>query len=269
MRYVSSLLTRLRPSLGITIGLLIFLISLQGNLDAKMIAVILGFGFIHLAGDIYNDITDIEEDKRNRRFEKMTLNGLFTSHDINLLAICSLLLGLILTLQAGAIWLILGIFYTCTLFLYSYKRVRLKARGVLGYFITFLPLFCCVYLLINLESSHYFSALVTYFSYCYVMYIMCQKDSTDTKDDTNIFLKRGWASASTFCNIFGVQVVVILAFICISKPILIIGWLVLTSSIIVNLLLINKREIDRPTRKRLVSIQFVTLYLLTFLSLIP
>ncbi len=257
---------RLRPALGSSVGLLLFTSILLSGVQSINIFVILGIGFIHLFGDLYNDLTDIEEDQRNGRMEKLTLNGIFTHQEIQFITLCALIFGYTLTLiGGGVIWLSLGFAYSITLFSYSYQKIRLKSLGVFGYFITFFPLFSTP--LIISDGQLYTKILLMLFLTSYTLYIMCQKDSTDTHDVTNVFLAKGWSYASILCLFYGSLTIITLAILAAIKPMLWIGWPFFSLPIFLNVYLIKTRKIQRPMRKRIITMQFLSLYILSICAL--
>ena len=157
----------------------------------------------------------------------------------------------------------MGLLYSFTLFCYSNPKIHLKKYDFLGYLIVSLPL-PLFPIVLNTFFNRGFSPFDMFFSiFCFshYVYLYCQKDSTDLKDDTNLFLKRGWLNASIICMIFASLASV--SFFALSLPsvILICVWIVHISSKSLNVFKIYKKQISRNLRSKLILIEFLTPYL--------
>ena len=254
---------RVRTALGLSFGLVIMYGAFYNAMNPLLLSVALGFALLHLFGDCYNDGCDYDEDKKNGRKDKLTVSDIASPRRMVRISLFALAAGLAFLLYAGAAFLALGAAYAALLWAYSSPRVRLKGHDIYGYALTESP-WLLVPPLLNVALSFRFSAatalFMSFFFFQY-LYLLCQKDSTDTKDATNLFIRRGWRTASIAC--IGIAAASSASLLMLSAPAapLLIAWALNLAAKIMNLWMIWLKKIGRSLRGRLVLIEFATPYL--------
>ena len=158
-------------------------------------------------------------------------------------------------------------------FLYSFPRVFLKGRNVLGYAIVesfwlLLPL-----RLAGWRTGDHWHSFPAYiwgtFAFCQNVYILCQKDLTDEHDRTNLFLAWGSNSASHIVILFAALASFALFFVADAPTLALLIWGVNSAVKVANCYLIFTGKITRRIRSRLVLFEFLTpfIFLLTGMAL--
>ncbi|ODS39910.1 MAG: hypothetical protein A7315_10145 [Candidatus Altiarchaeales archaeon WOR_SM1_79] len=227
---------------------------------------IAGFGFfcIYLFGDCYNDCCDFSEDMRNARLDKMTINGFLSVESMRNLSYLFLVTGFIALSFTDGLLLLFGGYYTLLIWAYSTPLIRLKRYNILGYIIGSSAFLFLPYFLNASVQGIYFTpnvALLSFFFFIQCIYIACQKDSTDLKDDTNLFIDKEWRRVSFITLIFATLSSLFLFAICAGNIWLLFVWGINASSKILNISKIWKREINRELRSKFILIEFLTPYL--------
>jgi hypothetical protein len=92
------------------------------------------------------------------------------------------------------------------------------------------------------------------------LYLFCQKDSTDPRDASNLFIKRGWRTASLICIGFGIIASAFFLPLATSTALLAV-WVQNALSKVINLYSIYTRNVTRTLRTRVILSEFVTPYL--------
>ena len=253
---------RLRVSIGIFGFILMYGIITQ-QISFSLIVIGIGLAFIELFGATYNDYTDYGEDIQNQRFEKLTVSGFLTLDQTKYLSFFSLSLGLLLLLYMSPIIFALGIYYSIFLFLYSNPNYFIKQYNVIGYIAveSFWIIFPLLLSTFYLSSITFTSILFSMFVFSQYVYILCQKDSTDPNDRTNLFLARGWKKGSIVCGLFALLSSFALLIISLSSIVFFGIWLLNVILKVLNVSNIYKKSINRKLRSKLILAEFLTPYL--------
>jgi len=253
---------RLRPVFGIPLGFILMYGAYTGNLTPVLLLAGFGFLLMHLFGDFYNDYWDYDEDIRNDRVDKFTTLGLLNRHQMRSLSFLIAPIALIALLFTNVWVSLIGIYYLIVLTAYSHPGIHLKGHvggySTLSSVYLFLPMTLNSLTLTELSISGIIFALFFFFQF---VYILCQKDSTDTKDSTNLFIDKGWRKSSAITLIFATLSSIFLLGISITSIGLLSVWGINAYSKILNAGKIWKREITRELRSKLILIEFLTPYL--------
>jgi 4-hydroxybenzoate polyprenyltransferase len=256
---------RLRTAFGVSLGFILIYGAYTGNLTLSLLPIALGFWCIHVYGDCYNDFEDYEQDIKNNRKDKWTTTGLLTREQMRNFSFFMCFFGLVFLWFTNFNVFLLGLLYSTTLFCYSNPKIHLKLYDFYGYVIVAFPL-----LLLPITLNTFFhrgfslsDLFFTFFCFSQYVYLYCQKDSTDLKDETNLFLKRGWKNATFICVGFAILASSLLLTMSFFSIVLLLVWGVHVFSKSVNLYKIYKKKITRKLRARLILVEFLTPYLYT------
>ena len=256
---------RLRTGIGVTLGFAVMYGAYTRTIFTDFWAwlpIALGFWFIHIHGDLFNDYYDYEEDKRNKRTDKWTTNGLVSKRGILRLSVAVALTGLAVLATINIYVFLTGLAFALTSILYSHPALRAKRFELNGYLLITLPIFLFP-VAWNTAFGRPFSAqdlLVGLFFGFHYLYLCCQKDSTDPRDCTNIFIRHGWQTASLVCIAFGV--IASALFLSVATTLALFAvWTQNVVSKIVNLRAIYTKNVSRSMRARIILSEFATPYL--------
>ncbi len=232
-----------------------------GNLNWLTISIGIGVFSVEIFGAAYNDYVDFEEDIRNKRHDKWTVSGLLSRKRMKHFSLLMLSLGLIFLWIPGL--LSQGIYYAFMMWAYSYGKIRLKKYNITGYLIMgsswiFLPVSMMILFSRSLISFDLFFVLFFFFQY---VYLLSQKDSTDPKDETNLFLARGWGKSLTICTLLSALSSLSLLIICLSSVLLIPVWLVNSLIKTLHFKMVSQNKITREKRGGYVLIEILSPYL--------
>lgn len=254
---------KVRTSLGLSFGLILMYGVYNRLFNYEILLIASGFMLLHLFGDSYNDYRDYEEDIRNERNDKLTTNNLLTKEQIRRISFLILLSGLALLFFADIYLLLAGVIYSLLLWAYSHPSIRLKKYDVFGYALTESPWLFLPFLLNNFFSLSFsiFTWAFIFFYFFQYMHLLCQKDSTDTKDTTNLFINRGWGPSSFLCAVTASVASISLLTLSLPNTWLVLVWLINLFVKAVNTGMIWERKAERKMRGRLVLIEFLTPYL--------
>jgi len=261
---------RLRISIGI-FGIVILYGSYTGVFSLLLLLIGIGFFFIELFGGTYNDYLDYEEDKKNNRKEKWTVSGLMTVRQIKYFSFLVLAIGLSMLLLSGLAIFLVGLYYMVILLTYSHPRTRLKNYNIIGYliFVTMWLFFPFGMALTFGESFSIATVIFAFFCFFQYAYILAQKDSTDMKDNTNLFLERGWNKSFWLCALFAFITSVFFLFMNLHSLFLIcFVWSLNVLVKAVNLNKIYSKTITRKVRSRLILLDYLTPYLYALVNLL-
>ncbi len=252
-----------RASFGLSFGLILMYGAYNGVIEYNLLLIASGFMLLHLFGDCYNDYWDYGDDKKNKRREKLTITGALTKEQMKTASFAILFFALSILKFTGFFLFLTGIVYALLLWAYSHPRVRLKKYDAIGYALTESPWLIIPALLDNFFSLPHSNntLLFGFFFFFQYMYLLCQKDSTDLKDTTNLFIRMGWRNASFFCIIFALLSSVPLSILSLSSIALILIWILNLTSKILNISKIMQKTITREERGKLVFLEFLTPYL--------
>ena len=251
---------KLRPAFGIPLAFVLMTGIFLNVLNTLLIMTALGFFFIDLFGNFYNDYWDFAEDVKNNRKDKFTTCGILSAKKVLCLSMIFASVGILFLLFTNMSLIFLGVFYTFLLFIYSHNRVRLKGK-VVGYCIVSFPYFLLPIVISHTQEIPILNALpLSLFFYFQCAYILCQKDSTEMKEYDNLFTNKGWKKSSEITIFFGICSSTFLLFLCLLNPILILVWLFNGFSKFLNLDNIRKRTITTHQRRRYVLMEFMTPY---------
>lgn len=252
---------KLRPAFGIPFAFVLMAGAFFGILGSELLLVALGFLFIDLFGNFYNDYWDFVEDKENKRRDKFTTLG-FVSPRISLyISFVLAAIGIFFLLHGTPSLFSVGISYLFLLLIYSHKKIRLKGR-LAGYALVSSPFFI---LPLAIASSYGLTAVsalplsLFFFSQC--IYILCQKDSTDLKDKNNIFISYGCKKAFKVTALFAALSSLSLFLIASLYPVLFLAWCLNLVSKTMNLDHIWRNSITKEKRSNFVLLEFISHYL--------
>ena len=197
---------RLRPAIGCA-GYVLIAASVAGTYSLPLLLFTLSFALAYVAGDVYNDYTDYDEDVRNERTDKLTVSGVVSPEgmrNISFIVLGAALLLVVSNPLAFAFNLLAAMMF----FAYSDQRIRLKKYTIWGY-LAFASIFPFLPFVVPAAfgGSPQFSAAaaVAVFLFGQIVYILCQKDSTDRKDNTNLFMRHGHATGTALCALFALM----------------------------------------------------------------
>jgi len=229
----------------------------------EILLIASGFMLLHLFGDSYNDYWDYEDDVKNKREDKLTTSNLLAKEQIRKISFMILFFGLVLLFFANIYLLLTGLIYSLLLWAYSHPSMRLKKYDLLGYALTESP-----WLFVPFILNNFFSLPISISTWAFIffyffqyMYLLCQKDSTDLNDSTNLFIRRGWRNASAYCIIIASLSSISFFLLSLSSILLVFVWIFNLLAKVLNLGMIYRRKIERKTRGRFVLIEFLTPYL--------
>lgn len=257
---------RVRAAFGLAFGLILMYGAYNHVLNYKLFWAASGLMLLHLFGDCYNDYWDYEEDARNKRKDKLTTGNFLTRKQLQIISFLILFSGLAILQSINGVLFSTGIAYSLLLWAYSHPYMRLKKYNLLGYALTespwlLMPLILNSLFSIPLTASTLFFVLFYFSQY---MYILCQKDSTDMNDTTNLFIKKGWKTASLYCIFFAIFSSYSLFLISTISLSLTFVWIFNLSIKLLNVSMIYFEKIERTARGRLVLADFITPYLFVF-----
>ena len=252
---------KLRPALGIPFAFTIMSGVFLDVFSYNILFIALGFLFMDMFGNFYNDYWDYPEDMRNRRKDKLTTCGFISVKTALRTSIIFAIIGSIFLMSANMLLLSLGILYVFILFAYSHERVRLKGK-VIGYNTVAFPFFLLPILIANANGISLLTSLpLALFFFFQYSYILCQKDSTDTKDKTNLFLSHGRKRSTYISGFFASLASMSLLSISFMSVALVLLWAFNLFSKTYNLNRIRLGTITRSLRSNLILVEFVTPYL--------
>lgn len=250
---------RLRVGLGI-LGFILMYGALTDNFSAALLKIGAGFALIELFGAFYNDYQDFELDARSARKDKWTTSGLVTKTQMRNIAGATVLGGIWLLQGTSTGIILLGAGYALALFAYSYPGLPL-GRNIPTYIIlSALYLLLIPAMVTMFQKSLAFPEIyLTMFCFFQSIYILSQKDSTDTTDNTNIFL-RNWNVASLTCAISAIFSLSFLFLLSSFRAPLMLFWGV---NLLSKWYLVSKiigKELTSTKRSRIMLIEFLTPY---------
>jgi len=254
---------RLRTATGVSLGFTVMYGAYTNNLNLSLSPIAIGAWLILLAGDLYNDSQDYEEDKRNKRIDKWTTQGLMNTEQIKMLAKITGALGLFALLFTTPYIFLLGLAGVITGIAYSHPRINLKKKELAGYIIVSLPIFFIPFAY-NTQFHREISEMDIFFSLFagfHYLYLYCQKDATDRSDDINLFKKHSWRNATLITALFAFLSLIFFIPLTFFSVYLIAVWFVLAAADFVNLYLIATKSIKWATRKSLVLVKFLVPYM--------
>ncbi len=232
------------------------------NFAFNLFTAAFGFLFLALFGDFYNDYWDYDEDIRNKRKDKFTTSGFLAKEQVKDISYILAAAGIITLWFINLLIFVLGLYYIALLIAYSHPSIRLKG-SIKGYmtlasFFFLLPLS----LIFTLNTtSLLFAALFGLFFFSQYTYILCQKDSTDTRDNKNLYLSHGWKRSTKVTALFGALSSITLLLISFVNPYFIFIWLLNLFAKMLNISKILRMTVTRKQRGRIVLLEFVTPYM--------
>lgn len=252
---------KLRPPLGIPFAFTIMSGVFLGVFSYDIVLIAFGFLFIDLFGNFYNDYWDYPEDMRNKRYDKLTTCGFISLKSAFWISVIFAFIGIFFLMLVNMFLLFLGLLYIFILFAYSHESVRLKGT-VIGYSIVAFPLFLLPIFIANVNSISPFMALpLAFFFFSQYNYILCQKDSTDPEDKTNLFLVHGRKKSSSIVAFFAVLSSLALLSMSFMSVALLLLWAFNLFSKAYNINRIMLGTITRSLRSNLILVEFLTPYL--------
>jgi len=251
-----------RTRVGIAFaGFILMYAFYTGLFGINMVLVALSVFFAELFGACYNDSQDFKEDVRNNRRDKLTIIRAFTPFQMMFVSIAMLLGSLITALLSG--FLLLAVMYLFMAWAYSYPKIRLKSHHIFGY-----AIIASTWLIIPLYLGFFFRGLVTpadilfsLFFFLQYLYLLSQKDSTDRKDDVNLFIKKGWGGAVEICSILALLSSMMLLALSLPRILLVLIWGLNLSVKIIHIEKIYVRSISRESRSNFTLMEFLTPYI--------
>lgn len=224
--------------------------------------IALGFSFIELSAAFYNDFWDYKEDVKSGRKDKWTTTGIASPKTMRNVSFLILIIAFVLLWFTDYVILIIAVYYSLLGIFYSHPKVRLKRYNIKAYVLGgSIWILILVYLEIILQKTFFTDIFLILFCFFQTVYLVCQKDSSDIKDDTNLFLARGWKNASLICMVFAISSSLCLFVIVTPFPSLFWLWGLNTIFKIFTLKKIYKKEMTRSIRMKTSSIELFTPYL--------
>jgi 4-hydroxybenzoate polyprenyltransferase len=198
---------------------------------------------------------------RNGRKDKFTTCGYLTRVQSRNISFLLAFLGLVSLAPTNIFVFSLGLYYVILFIFYSnpIKRLKGSVKGYATLSSTFLLLPFALGTLSGGTAP--FLPVFSSFYFFQFMYILCQKDSTDTKDRTNMFIVHGWGRSVKITALFSSLASVFLFSISIANPAFIVFWLVNLYAKFSNVNSIRLKAITKRKRYRLMLIEFLTPYL--------
>lgn len=258
---------RLRPAIGMPFGFILMFGAYTGAFNMELLLVAFSFFMMELFGGFYNDYWDYEEDMREGRKDKFTTTGILTRKQMWYVSAIIAVLSLFLLLFTNLYVFVIGSYYLSLFVGYSHPRIRLKGHikgyAILSSMFLVLPFVLPSFLNIEVLLAH--GLLFSFFWFTQTMYILTQKDSTDPRDDSNLFLGHGWWKALGITTVFGVLSSACLLVLCILiNPFLIAVWVFNLFAKFMNLYKIKAKTITRKSRQMCVLLEFITPFLYIF-----
>ncbi|VVB59565.1 UbiA prenyltransferase family protein [uncultured archaeon] len=232
------------------------------SMNHTILLIASGFMLIHLFGDCFNDYYDVKDDLRNGRQDKLILSGVISAKRLYNLSILILVLGLSFVALADTAMFLPALWYSVLLFSYSHPSIRLKKYDLVAYLLGgSVWIFTFLFLDMGLFGRISFLGTVfALFSFSQFVFILCQKDITDNKDSTNLFLSKGRINSLRITVFFGMLSSLSLLILSTTPPFFIFIWVanLLSKSLLLNKIRLN--SITRQYRSRLVFVEFLTPY---------
>ena len=261
-KFLYPLYKRLRPSVGMAFGFIMMYAMFTTGLTYTLLTIAIGFFLISLFGDFYNDYWDYDEDMRNGKKDKFTTLGILTSEQSKHISFMLVAPGLVLILSVNVFIFLVGFLYALLLFFYSHPSVRLKG-DVKGYSTLASVYFILPFGLLVIVGGSFsmLAVLFAFFWFFQFVYLLCQKDSTDSEDDKNLFKDHGWKKSSIITALFGALSSLSLLMISIISLYFLLVWILNLCAKIFNINKIIKKTITRTQRHRMILLEFLTPYL--------
>lgn len=261
-KFLYLLYKRVRPGFGIPFGFILMYGLFSSSFSPPLFAAAAGFLFIEIYGGLYNDYWDYDDDIRNGRKDKFTTCGFLSRKQARNLSFLIASVALVLLWFTNIIVFALGVYYMVLFIFYSNPFARLKG-SVRGY-ATLASAFLFLPLALGSLSGTALSVPALLFSSFYFfqfMYILCQKDSTDTKDGTNLFIRHGWEKSTRITTLFGTLASVSLLFLSVTGLHFIFFWALNLAAKVLNINGIRLKTITKTRRYRTILVEFLTPYL--------
>lgn len=230
---------------------------------AGMVFVAAGFTLVHLFGDCLDDSYNVEEDRRNKRTDKLILSGVLTAAQMRIISFALLGAGLVALSFVDTLLLLPAMWCAVLAFLYSYPKTRLKNYGISAYVLggsvwvlTFASLETVLFGGLRAPGIFFIS-----FAFSQYVYILCQKDSTDTKDKENLFVSHGGRMPLIVTSAFGAASSIGLLLVSAASIFLVPVWALNLLGKFRMIGGIRRGSMKRSVRGNLVLIEFLTPYL--------
>lgn len=251
---------RTRPAIGSVFGFTLMYAAMTGVFSIELLSMAIIFALTYLFIDIYNDYWDFEEDVKNGRTEKITVSGLLPRESVKNLYRGMLILALTLATLTNVFAFAYVVYVALIGFAYSHPKVRLKNHDFFGYIIV-CTLHLAIPFIVDLSMGRQFGTatlLFGLFFFAQFNYILCQKDSTDFRDKTNLFIKRGWNTAAAICFGYASLASGILLAASIGSPVLLLFWGMNTFlAKAPNLYFMAAKALERDTRYILIGFEYL------------
>lgn len=251
---------KLRPALGIPFAFVLMSGFFLGTLGSGTLIAAAGLMLVDLFGNFYNDYADFADDSRSGRKDKFTTSGSISRKSSLRISILFLAGGMCVLAFSGAVMLALGGLLAFLLFAYSHPALRLKGK-VSGYAAVSLPYFLLPLAMAQSGGLHLLVALpLSAFFYMQCIYILCQKDSTDTWEKDSIFVKNGWERSYAATFYAAVLSSASMLFISLLNFFFVFPLLLGAVAKAANLRAIKGRNVNRKSRGNFVLMEFISHY---------
>jgi len=250
---------RVRPGFGVPFASILMYGAFNGGLTWSIFIAALGFMLLEVFGGFYNDYWDYDDDIKNKRKDKFTTLGLLNKYQARNLSFLIAAIGLVFIWFTNIFVFVISLYYSILFILYSHPLTHLKG-SVKGYMIAtsmYLILPFTLNTLIGAETTLYGFMFGLFFFFQFT-YILCQKDSTDKKDSTNLFMIHGWERYTKITALFGALSSLSLLLISFINPYFILIWALNAFVKFLNINSIRKKTITRKLRYRIVLTEFFT-----------
>ncbi len=242
-------------------GFIIMYSLYVGILNTTVLLIAVSVFFAEMFGVCYNDYHDIDEDLMNKRTDKMIVNNTLTCRQMKFISVCMFFASIAASAFSGFLPLI--VLYLLMAFLYSNPKVRLKKYTIKGYLTVastwlLIPLYMGVTLRGMLNLIDVFFAMFFFFQYTY---LLSQKDSTDPKDKTNLFIRSGWKRASAICTALGFLSSLFLFMVSFASVPLLMVWGINLAVKVGQNHRVHMKRIDRSSRSNFTLMEFLTHYI--------
>lgn len=252
---------KLRPAVGIPAAFTLMSGFIMGVVNPQLVVAALGLLFIDLFGNFYNDYWDFKEDVRGKRKDKFTTSGVMSRNGALTVSAVSAAIGFCLLLFSTPALFALGLALFLLLLLYSHEAVRFKGK-LWGYLMSFPYFFLPFAVTYGSEvSSPLMLFPLSFFFYFQCIYILCQKDSTDMKDESNLFLNSGWEKSVRVTEVFAALSFLSLMSLSLLNPLIILACIPSTIAKMKNLNHIRRRTITKERRGNFMLVEFASHYI--------
>ena len=258
-----------RTRVGIAFaGFILMYAVYTGTFGITMALVALSVFFAELFGACYNDSQDFKEDVDNQRYDKLTVSDILTVSQMKFVSVLMFFGSLVTSIFSGFV-LPAGV-YLFMAWAYSYSGIRLKRYHLKGYVAAastwlIIPVYLGLLFRGGVTKLDIFFSMFFFFQYTY---LLSQKDSTDAKDRTNLFIEHGWSRAASICGFLALVSSSVLLMLSFGSAVLFFAWMLNFAVKIYQMNGLYTKKITREIRGNCTLMEFLTPYVYLGSSLI-